>query len=783
MTIRTLLFAAIRKQKANLAGLLALMLVCVISLSLALTVYANSSAVIRNEMERLGYGTFTAWVSGEGYEALVSELVAQEDIEAVRVQPLVFSGYLINGAHSDTEGELIPWQKDEYDYRFFNDSLDGYKTVTEIASGEIYLSPAMKSSFGAEIGDEIRFELSRENAGRVFTVAGFFEDPFMGGSMVDMKSFLISEEDFASVIEELEGTSGFNILGRKGAMLHIFQAGASGKTITGLNRLLNENTSLGQYSEMMYSEDTIFGFMLLLQNILTGFLLAFSGLLAVVAVIVLASSVKNTLEQERADIGILKTVGLNGAKLRAVLVLQYWLPAILASVLGVLLTVPAAHAARSLTVASTGMLISSALPAGSIGIACLGLLLMLFLFVLSVTAPLLSLRPLQAITARDEPEPDFIGKNPVKKRTLGLSLAIRQIITGSKRYASVFIVTAILTVFAAVVGRMNSWVGPQGEGLMNSFSVAEHDIGFQPTTQRLDMAEVQALIETYSPITDEYRIAMRNGSVNGVDYTVNVLDKPEWFHVLSGRAAMEADELLITEYVAKDLGVGIGDTVSVSADGGHADYQVVGIYECANSMGANVGMSEAGYARLGNTAASIWCHHYILRDGELRSAVLDELTARYRLEADIHDNSWTGLGGIVSVLHLVIALMYAVTAFIICVVVALSGKRALIAEQRELAIYKSVGFGASRLRLSFALRFGVTAALGAVLGTVIAALGADALVSAILKNFGIGGFSSSAGAGSALLPAAAIILLSFACAWLYAQRIKTVSVKALIDSN
>ena len=784
MTIKTLVHATIKKQKKNLAGLFILIMVAAITLSLAVTVYINSGAVVSSQMQRLGYGTLTAWVSNcDDLAGLSEELKAQDGIADVRIQPLVFAGYFMNDIHSDDDGELIAYCPDEYDYRFYNEGLDGYQEDVVIMSGEIYLSPVMKSSFNAEVGDEIRFELSRANTGFSFTVAGFFEDPFMGSSMIDMKSFLISEADYTAVLNALGEASEFNLLGRQGAMLHIFADEASDQSVTELNRLLNEQTGLGMYSEMMYSEDTIYGFMLLLQNILTGFLIAFALLLLIVILIVLANMIKNTLEQEYSDIGILKTIGCSGRTIRSVQVLQYILPVISGNVAGIILAIPLTHVARSLTVTSTGMLMSGGFPALYLTVIFMVIIGIIAVFILLATRPVLSIRPIQAIAGQNETQVKVQGRNHIREGALGLSLAVRQLITGWKRYAGVLLVTALLTLFATVVGRMDAWVGPNGEGLMNAFSVAEHDIGFQPAVNGFDMAPVEELIESYSPIMDEYRIAMQNGSVNGVDYTINVLDKPEWFHILEGKTATQEDELLITEYVAGDLGVTIGDKVTVSHGGRSGEYTIVGIYECANGMGANVGMCQKGYERIGDTQGHIWCYHYIIEDGSQRDTVMDALMARYRLDADIHNNSWSGLEGIVSVLHMVIYIMYAIVALIICIVVALSGHRVLSAEQKELAVYKSIGLSVSRLRVAFSLRYGLAAAAGTVVGIFLAMFGADSVVAIILRNFGIGGFHSQTGIVETLTPAFIITILAFTFAYMFAGQIKTVSITRLLQSE
>lgn len=123
----------------------------------------------------------------------------------------------------------------------------------------------MISMFGVQIGDEIRFQVARGGQAADFTVKGFYEDPFMGSSMIGMKGFLISEADYSGIIQTIRDT-GIDALARDGAMLHIFQADTNGEgvTVSQLNQLINENTELPQYLEFLHSGNAIAGFMLIL---------------------------------------------------------------------------------------------------------------------------------------------------------------------------------------------------------------------------------------------------------------------------------------------------------------------------------------------------------------------------------------------------------------------------------------------------------------------------------------------------------------------------------------
>lgn len=265
----------------------------------------------------------------------------------------------------------------------------------------------------------------------------------------------------------------------------------------------------------------------------------------------------------------------------------------------------------------------------------------------------------------------------------------------------------ILTVFLSVTGHMGAWLGPNGEGLMNSFSVAEHDLGVQPLNQTVPMDEIERVINWYSPVVEQYGLAMQSVTVNGQEYTANVLDDTRWFHMLSGN---------------------------------------------------------------------------VCDDGSVRDYVYDYLEEHYR-GIDVHTNSWSGLSGIVLVMHMLIVLLYVVTAVIIVITVALVAGKLLQSEKSNMAIYKSLGLHTGKLRISFALRFLIVVLTGALLGFVAAGILADPLIGAVFKSFGIGEFVSGFSMLGNIVPLAAIPVLFALSAWLYSARLSRVSIVELIAED
>lgn len=150
---------------------------------------------------------------------------------------------------------------------------------------------------------------------------------------------------------------------------------------------------------------------------------------------------------------------------------------------------------------------------------------------------------------------------------------------------------------------------------------------------------------------------------------------------------------------------------------------------------------------------------------------------------DVHTNSWSGLSGIVFVMHALIAIIYLIAALFVLISVALTASKLLQSETGKMAIYKSMGLSSDRLRISFALRFLVVVIIGTGVGIGLSAVFADSAIAKIFKTFGIGEFHSGFSILGTVLPMFVIPFLFFGAALIFSARLKQVSIVKLISEN
>ncbi|MDE6816275.1 MAG: ABC transporter permease [Lachnospiraceae bacterium] len=775
--------AGMKRHKGTLFGIGVLLFLTALSLTVVLMTAFAGNSYIREEMGRAGFGDLTAWTADvPDMEFLLESIREQEGVEDATVQRLIFSEYEANGVEADSEGQLIPWISAEIGiptrsrYRFFENSLSEYaKAPEEIGEQEVYVSPSMKSMMDLEPGDAITFPIARSGRNISLTVAGYYEDPFMGSSMIGMKGFLISEKTYEKILSIIE-ESGMDALARNGSTIHIETA--EGITVSEMNRVLTTDTPLSMYTEFIHSAETIAGFMVVLQNAFSALFAAFAVVLLGAAMAVMGHSISGLVEQEWKNFGILKTIGFTGKQLAGQVMMQYMAAVGSGVVLGMLLAVPVSGQISRLMVTTTGVLLPICFPIlPSMGVLTILLLLsagfcVLCLGRLGRISPMAAIRREAGDQGNLRKHMEYKRRIPaIRAKGLTFHLALRQVLTGRRRYISACLVAAMLVFFASLAGRINGWLGVDGKGMMDAFNPADLDLGVQ-VLGKLPAQEMEQVVLSYTDITDSYMLAMPSVSVNGTNYTANVITEPERFHISAGQTCREKDEVVLTEVLAADLGAEAGDLVTVRGNKGSREFRVSGIYHCANDMGANLGMSREGYLSIGEDDSRLWCYHYFLSDTSRKQALTEELEQTYGGDVHVHENSWPGLFGIISAMHLLIFFLYGVSAVFVCIVTGMAGARILDTERKDIGIYKSIGCSVEMLRLSFALRFGLVSAVGAVIGTLAAVCFTDVIVSSVMRLAGISNFASGNTPGSILFPGLTVTFLFLGFAWLLAGRIR-----------
>lgn len=781
-----LLRADMKSQKGSLIGIFMLVLIITASLCAVISVWSNSNDYEKERIEQAGYGDIAYWLSEiPNRDELAAQVEALEEVEKAEVQEMIaFHRYFVQGQTEGVAGSihLLSWEDCGKNYQVYDEDMEGLQEMPEkLRDGEVYVSPSFCALYDVQTGDTLELLAKEGGTAKVFTIKGFFEDPVAGSAMMGMKQMLVTENDMQTLSGMLD-EAGKYAQGERYNVFHLFRVKDSVLSDGEFQKIVNTGTDLAAEAGFSYSKETIMGFMLILYHIFAGFLLVFVMVLLVVAMLIIGHSISSGIEQNYMNMGILKAIGYTQHDLRVVWLLQYLIVIVCGMGIGIPVSSFAVRKINRLTITVTGLFVPSDIPIGRSLLALGVILLVMMAFICMKTAKIGRITPIRAIRGGAE---DVYFKSrfmaPIRKRGLHFWLAYRQLVSGKKQYISACLVASLLVFFLSLTARMDAWLGPDGKGLMDSFSASRYDLGVKCTDEET-AEEIEEILEERAGITDSYQFVMNRASVGQIEYLMNIISEPEYFNVLLGRSCLYQNEIVVTQSVADELRIGTGDTVAVAFEGKELDFIVSGIYQCANDMGENFGISKEGFERFLEPDAEkeSYYTYYLFQNAAMTEEIAEFLKETYGDGVLIDENTWSGVDIIILALSTLMVFMYFVTIVFVLITVTLTGSKILYKEQHDLGIYKSLGYESGKLRLAFSLRFVIVSAAGSAMGILMSAALTDMFAGAMLKMCGISRFTSHLSPFRMALPAMIVSALFFLFAWFAAGRVRKVEPGILI---
>ena len=801
-----------RRNKGVHISVFVLMLIISLAFCSVLSYYTNSIRHDSEAMEEVGYGGMLAALYGENrldaYGTSADKIIknigkcdAVQEVKAADVVYLLLKDCNGKGGNSsfvlnDTDSVLT---YDQYD-------VDNKMTDRRLEKGEVSVPFSFIGMYDCKIGDTV--ELGNDNGSYTFKVASFFEDPYMGSSVMGIKTILISDEDFADLKAKAaeDHRSGLEDDKRSfelSKLIIIDKKPGLDLTEMEFERELNNVSDFASYCWITLSKEQAGNYMLLMTKVFSAVLLIFVVLLLVAAMIVLGHN--SSIEMDFVNIGILKAVGMTNASVKLELLAGYMCTVAAGLFAGIPLAIPILKIINSATRSSSGLEVPFDINVGLVLCVILAILLLVAAFIMLKTRRISEATPIKAIRGgRDSVHFSSVLKLPVSGKKLGVSLAYRQFISEKKQYAAAIIVTAILAMFMILMNDMMRWFNSQNM-LVDMFSVTKYDLtaSFVDEDTQKDIENVISEHTAYR----KYQMSSEYILFDDVQMYCYIVEAPDMINTIrKGRTCTYDNEVLITQYVADGFHLNIGDTVTVKRGGVARKMVISGIYDSANDVGKNFAISKAAYSKFASgeiisepgvsgaakssSDEEEWSGKgicYDLDNTDECDAIIQEIDKRYGdnqgITYSIHSakDDFEGVAGTVNIaiqgLTLLTYMLGAV--FVIVTVIIVCGK-VLMREQKDIGIYKALGFTSFRLRCQLAVRFIVTAVVGSLLGIVLALIVSKPFFKAGFESFGIYSFNLSTSVISLVIPLVFMSVLFSVVAFIRAGNIRKVQPQVLI---
>ncbi len=788
MALKKVILANLRSKKSNFVSIFILIFIISVVLTVVVSVNIRMNKHITAACEAANIGDLVTYGEKKEISEEIIEAVKDcDEIEnVINVDSFYASNLVVNGQEYKKNDSISKYNPKLNTYKMYNSDgislADHEMKKPEI--GEIYLPIAFKNESNCEIGDKVN--ISTAQGEYEFTITRFFEDPFIGGSLMGLKTILISDEDFDLIYNHPIENEIVQI-----KIVNIYVKDEYKQDLFSIKREVNNKSGIVDAGFYTMTKDEGRNYMLIFVNIINGVITAVAILLYIVIMIIIGNSVSTNIEMDYESFGIMKALGFTSSQIRFSIIGQYLLASGLSGIVGMIVGGFLIKYVNAIYIPVTGLCNENNIVFFQTFGLILVLIILLVIYVFIQTRKVTTISPMQAISIGRRPV-FFSGRGDISITNnipvnINLKIAVKQVLGEWKKYITTLTIMSLLVFFTMAIGSISQL--SKLDKLDGMFGGYRGDISIKyDDTGKLEIGDIKTAIEKESPIKKELYVYGEYVTIDSAEILCRVVKTSDMVNAtLSGRVPKYDNEIIITQVSGDEMGKTIGDTVYVKCGEEEKEFIIVGTYQDISDAGKSISMLESGFKKIKPDFVNDRVRFY-LEDNQKSGNIINELSEKYKNEVDRgnliflneYESTKEDMKSIVIAIDALSSVAY-VLAFIFAAIVAcMISNKNFMREQNDMGIYKSVGFTNGSLRRQFTFKYIVVVALGGVIGTVVNIFCGDMILSLLLKNMGVTKYMTEYSVGLVTIPGLYIIGCTALFTWFISGKIKKVSPKELI---
>lgn len=640
---------------------------------------------------------------------------------------------------------------------------------------------------GENIAEGDHLYLTLGDAEYKFEVGGFVEDPLFSTPLnINVFRCYIAEECYKDILDAEPKvremiTYIYKIKVDDKISSRDFAADMSG-------RLSQEVPELADYMNLALNIDTMKVGVSFLSNIGMGIMLVFSVVLVCIALIIAWCSIKNFIDGNLKNLGILMTSGYTKGQLMGSTCTEMLLLSVTGScfglVVGGLLNKPVGTLVSSLIGLRWNQPFDS-----STAVMVFALVNVVVLFVTVLSGRIYGrIEILEALRGgikthnfRGNPMP--LVKCPLPQP---LALGIKNILGEKRKNAAIMGIVTLLGFATSIGFALMQNFGSDNQALIEMMGVELGTVLL--SGQGIEEAGKQ--METWDEVRKVLYYDNRSVKLTAGEEQIVITcdfwkdpEQNEYTTLVEGRRPKYDNEIVVTANVAEQLGVKAGDIIYVEGDQEKKDYLISGISQQMENLGLKATMTMGGAARINGSSVVNQIRIYTEDD-----CAYEQIEKKIRTEfpdldiTDIHKNMEIVLTSVKAAMTLLCAVFVIITVVIVMLTIILLVKTKITREWKQYGVYKALGFTTGELILQIQMSSLPVFLAGAVIGAIMSVYLLNPLVQICLSSAGIVQSSLTVHAGWLVLSVAIIMAVSAGTSFLCAYRVRKVEpVKMLTE--
>lgn len=690
-------------------------------------------------MEQAGVGDYIIITMGSDIVGTLDDVVDKDYIDSYSREEAIMTSqnaFELNGGELTTNStNLIEAVPDGFNYFDADNNV-----ITQVNPGEIMVCSRCAADNNLKIGDIIRITI--DSVDREFTYAGSFKDALLGSSMMANSRFLISDEDYNAFLQD---ETIFHE--RRGEVFNLFT-----DDVKAIQTDLKDKTGLA-----FNQDNRIIKMTYMMELIVAAVILIMSICLVVVSFIVLKYAINFTISEEFREIGVMKAIGIPNISIRSLYFVKYFGMAIVGSVIGFFLGIPFGD--MLLKFVSVNLVLGNTTGVLLNVIGSVAVVVAIILYAFGCTKIVKKSSPVDAIREGNSGE-RYKNKSAIRLAKTGFRptafMAVNDILSSPKRYLSIIITFMISCLLAMVLA--NTAATMKSDSMIDLFGVKRSDAYYDDTALVMECMHegkegyINALNEMTEELTDAgmpctmcvdvwYLYPM---TFNGEDYTyvfqqgINVTVDDYKF---DGDGIKNVDEVAVSHVVADQLGVSIGDVITVYFDDGPREFIVVDYYYSMNNLGQVIRFHQDVPTEDSHLSSSFQ-FQIDFTDNPSKAEVADRIERIKELYNN--ENVLTAAEfcadsiGVADTIETVEFFLVLITILVVIFVAVLMERSFISNEKGQIAMLKAIGFSDGSIITWHLVRFVVLAAVSVILAEILSMPVTSLTISPIFQSMGAG---------------------------------------------
>ena len=749
--MRLLLIAKdnIKKKKGNALILFLLVAMAVLLLYTGISALYNMESVIDNRNAATNgadYALFTLSAQTDEIESLLNK---QEEMQYLEDEKVIYA----SGVKFYQENESKE-NASQLEFFLLDKNADRKLSTIQLTDqgkewkeNSIILPYYMKVGMGYKTGDTIH--LSYNNETYSFEIYGFTEDVmFATPTNISAEKCFISTEYFQKYSKEWGNVGTFYRADLKdGCSIEQFESN--------MNQTLNQKIADYKYlNNWSFNYDTMKYGAGISANIFMGVLTAFSILLIFIALVVVYFNITNFIEMNIKNIGMLEASGYTSLQLMAATVLEFLIISIFGIGIGLLCATGASKLIGGILSASIGLRWEIGFDWMSAVLSVASTLLLMIISVGICSRKYRKISPLDAL--RNGIHTHNFKKNRFRLDTvrlpLNIAIGLKSITYNRKKNVVICFIIVLLTFCANEAASIYQNFAVNDDKLIEITGFETPDI-----TVAMKSSDSNALKEAMKTVKQQVKTT--DGINQVLEYTAfdmickhgkkqvtincDAYDDTSALkinNVLSGRRPEYDNEIMLTTSMTEKLGASIGDVVYLEMNGERKDYLIVGICQGINHLGRKGMITKDGIQRLSADITPSCLYVYADPNTDL-NALIHNLQKKLSGEdvaiTNFQNYIASTMSSIVTAMKILCLVMVTVVILVIAMILVLLIMIQLVRDQKQLGIYKALGYTTRQLIVQTAMSYIMLVSIGAVIGCVLAWFGVNPSFVICLSVFGI----------------------------------------------